>query len=82
MIRAIFFDFNGVVIDDEALHMQAYLEVLKDEGVTFTEEEYYDSMGMDDKTFVRAIYERAGRRNSRMSHCLPSSSARPRSIAS
>ena len=60
MIRAIFFDFNGVVIDDEALQMQAYQELLKGEGLTLTEEEYYGSMGMDDRTFLRAAYERAG----------------------
>ena len=28
MIKAIFFDFNGVIIDDETIQMKAYQEVL------------------------------------------------------
>jgi phosphoglycolate phosphatase len=61
MIRAIFFDFNGVVIDDEPLHLKAYRELFAAEGVTLTDEEYFSCVGMDDKTFVRAVFERAGR---------------------
>jgi beta-phosphoglucomutase len=61
MIRAIFFDFNGVVIDDEHLHLGAYREALGTEGITITDEEYLGCLGMDDKTFVRAAIERAGR---------------------
>ena len=61
MIQAVFFDFNGVVVDDEPLQMEAYREVLGREDLTVTEEDYYGSLGMDDVTFVRAAYERAGR---------------------
>jgi beta-phosphoglucomutase len=59
MIEAIFFDFNGVIIDDEPLQLKVYQEVLRPAGVTFTEEDYYSSMGMDDLTFVRSAFERA-----------------------
>src|SRR4029077_11256504 len=61
MIHAIFFDFNGVIIDDEGLQMKAYREVLKGQGIDLTEEQYYGSMGMDDKAFVRAAFERSGK---------------------
>lgn len=61
MIHAIFFDFNGVIINDEPLHMKAYTEVLAAEGITLTEEEYLTMLGMDDATFVRTAYERAGK---------------------
>lgn len=61
MIRAIFFDFNGVVINDEPLQLKAYRNLLGAEGITLTDEDYYNSLGMDDKTFVRAAFERAGR---------------------
>ena len=61
MIQAVFFDFNGVIVDDEPLQMSAYQEVLGREGLTLTEEDYYGSPGMDDVTFLRAAYERAGR---------------------
>jgi HAD superfamily hydrolase (TIGR01509 family) len=59
MIKAILLDFNGVIIDDEPLQMQAYQEILKDDGIDLTEEEYYSSMGMDDKTFIETSYRRA-----------------------
>ncbi len=59
MIKAILLDFNGVIIDDEPLQMQAYQEILKDDGIDLTEEEYYSSMGMDDKTFIEAAFRRA-----------------------
>jgi phosphoglycolate phosphatase len=61
MINAIFFDFNGVIIDDEQLQMKAYQEVLGGEGVTITEKDYYDALGTDDPSFVRLIFERAGK---------------------
>jgi beta-phosphoglucomutase len=61
MIQAVFFDFNGVIVDDEPLQMKAYQEVLGREGLTLTEADYYGSLGMDDVTFVRAAFERAGR---------------------
>ena len=61
MIHAIFFDFNGVIIDDEALQLKAYQEVLGAQGINLTEEHYYAAMGMDDKAFVRAAFERAAR---------------------
>jgi beta-phosphoglucomutase len=58
MIRAIFFDFNGVIIDDEELQLKAYQEVLRSLDVALTEKDYYASLGMDDQTFVRAAFER------------------------
>ncbi|MDX6575981.1 MAG: beta-phosphoglucomutase [Blastocatellia bacterium] len=61
MIQAIFFDFNGVIIDDERVHLKAYREVLLAENVPLTDEDYFASLGMDDAAFVRAAYGRAGR---------------------
>jgi len=59
MLRAIFFDFNGVIIDDETIQMQAYREVLRGHDIDLTEEWYMDALGMDDRTFVRAMFDRA-----------------------
>jgi beta-phosphoglucomutase len=61
MIQAIFFDFNGVIINDERIHLKAYREVLLGEDVALTDEDYFASLGMDDAAFVRAAYARAGR---------------------
>ena len=54
-------DFNGVIINDEPIQMRAYQEILAAEDIALTDEQYYDSLGMDDKTFVASAYERVGR---------------------
>ncbi len=59
MIKAILFDFNGVIIDDEPIHMKAYQEVFKKEDIDITEEGYYSCLGMNDSVFVKTICERA-----------------------
>lgn len=61
MIQAIFFDFNGVIIDDERLHLRAYREVLQDYSVELTDDDYFKCLGMDDVAFTRAAFARAGR---------------------
>ena len=61
MIKAILFDFNGVIIDDEPIQMRAYQELLSAEGVELTAEDYAASHGMDDRTFVLAAYKRRGK---------------------
>jgi HAD superfamily hydrolase (TIGR01509 family) len=58
MIQAIFFDFNGVIIDDEPLQMAAYKDALSERGIKLTESDYYSALGMDDRTFVRAAFQR------------------------
>ena len=59
MIKAIFFDYNGVIIDDENIQMKAYQEVLRGHQINLTEEWYLSALGMDDRTFVQAMFERA-----------------------
>ena len=61
MIKAILMDFNGAIINDEPIQMRAYQEVLKAEDIDLTEADYFASLGMDDRTFVAAAFERAGR---------------------
>lgn len=61
MIKAIFFDFNGVIIDDETIQMKAYQEVLRGHDVNLTEELYFGALGMDDRTFVRSMFAKSGK---------------------
>lgn len=61
MIKAILFDFNGVIVDDERVQMKAYQEILKEDGIELTEEDYFACMGMDDAAFIAASFERAGK---------------------
>jgi HAD superfamily hydrolase (TIGR01509 family) len=49
VIKAIVFDFDGVLADSEPLHLRAYQEVLSALGLTLTREEYYSRyLGYDD----------------------------------
>ena len=42
MIRALIFDFNGVLADDDPIHMEALRQVAQEEGLSFTDDEYLD----------------------------------------
>jgi beta-phosphoglucomutase len=62
-LRAIIFDFDGVLANSEPLHLRAYQEVLAGEGVTLTEQDYYTRyLGFDDVGAFMAIAGDAGRR--------------------
>jgi HAD superfamily hydrolase (TIGR01509 family) len=60
-VQAIFFDFNGVIIDDERIHLRAYREVLQTHDVELADDDYFKCLGMDDVAFTRAAFERVGR---------------------
>jgi beta-phosphoglucomutase len=56
VIRAVIFDFDGVIANSEPLHLAAFRGVLAEEGVTLTEEEYYARyLGYDDLGVFRAV---------------------------
>ena len=56
MLRAIVFDFDGVIANSEPLHFLAYRDVLVEEGVTLTEADYYARyLGFDDVGAFEAI---------------------------
>jgi HAD superfamily hydrolase (TIGR01509 family) len=42
IVRAVIFDFNGILADDDPIHMQALLKVAREEGLNFTAEEYLE----------------------------------------
>ena len=60
MIQAIFFDFNGVIIDDEMLQMKAYQEAFTPYAVPLSEQQYLQALGMDDQMFVQTAFANAG----------------------
>jgi beta-phosphoglucomutase-like phosphatase (HAD superfamily) len=50
VIKAIVFDFDGVLADSEPLHLRAYQEVLSPLGITLTGDDYYAHyLGYDDE---------------------------------
>jgi beta-phosphoglucomutase-like phosphatase (HAD superfamily) len=60
-IRAVIFDFNGVLVDDEAVHFALFREVLAIEGVMITERDYHERyLGYDDRGCFAAVLLDAG----------------------
>lgn len=61
-MTATLFDFNGVLVDDEAVHMASFREVLAPLGVGFEDAAYEERyLGFDDVGAFRAMLEDAGR---------------------
>lgn len=61
MIKALLLDFNGVIINDEAIHHEAYKTVLASEGIDVTDDEYYSRLGMNDRAFTESILKAHGK---------------------
>jgi HAD superfamily hydrolase (TIGR01509 family) len=56
MIRAIIFDFNGVIADDETPHLRCFQQALAEHGLSLTKEDYYGThLGMDERTCAAAL---------------------------
>ena len=56
MLRAIVFDFDGVIANSEPLHFAAFRDVLAGEGIALTEADYYARyLGYDDVGMFQAI---------------------------
>ncbi|HET7219113.1 MAG TPA: HAD family phosphatase [Vicinamibacterales bacterium] len=61
MIAALVFDFDGVLVDSEPLHLRAYQEVLEPLGTSLPREEYYARyLGYDDNGVFRAVADSRG----------------------
>ncbi len=59
---AILFDFDGVVVDSEPLHLRGFQAVLAGEGITLTDDQYYaELIGFDDRGAFEHIFELHGR---------------------
>lgn len=62
VIRAILFDFNGVLLDDEPLHMELLQELLAEADIELTEADYWATyVGFDDREAFRRAYEAVNR---------------------
>ena len=62
MLRAIIFDFNGILVDDEPIHLKMFQKVLSEEGVSLNEKDYYERyLGKDDRGCFKAAFHDSGR---------------------
>lgn len=58
MLKAVIFDFDGVIANTEPVHLRAFQRALAGEGVELTEEDYYANyLAYDDRTFFIRLYE-------------------------
>jgi beta-phosphoglucomutase len=56
MIKAIIFDWDGIITDTEPVHMEAWLKVLGPMGISFDHEEYYRCyVGLSDGDFLDEV---------------------------
>jgi HAD superfamily hydrolase (TIGR01509 family) len=63
MLRAVIFDFNGILVDDEPIHLEMFQKVLQEEGISLSEKDYYARyLGFDDRGAFRAVYRDNGRK--------------------
>jgi beta-phosphoglucomutase len=62
-LRAVIFDFDGVLVDSEPLHFRSLRDALRPEGFEIAEQEYNEVyLAYDDRASVRIASERSGRR--------------------
>lgn len=61
MFPVAYFDFNGVLVDDEAVHLEAFREALSPLHVEVSDDAYWDRyIGFDDVGAFRAMLSDAG----------------------
>jgi HAD superfamily hydrolase (TIGR01509 family) len=59
MIRAVIFDFNGILADDDPIHMQALHKIAVEEGISFTEHEYMESyLPLNDRDCFQQLWRK------------------------
>lgn len=62
MLRAIFFDFNGVIVDDEFLHCSLFQKTLAEQSIALSKEDYYQKyLGYDDQGAFSHVLKDKGR---------------------
>lgn len=58
MIRAILFDCNGIIVDDEPIHLKLFQKVLKEERIPLSRKDYFERfLAMDDRTCFKVVLE-------------------------
>jgi len=62
MLRAVIFDFNGIIVDDEPIHFELFQKVFREEGIPLSEEAYYARyLGFDDRGAFMAGFQENSR---------------------
>ena len=60
---AVLFDFDGVIVNSEPLHLRGFQEILAGENITLSEADYYAQLiGFDDRGAFEHVYALLGRK--------------------
>jgi beta-phosphoglucomutase len=58
MLRAVIFDFDGVITDSEALHLRAFNRILEQYKVQIADDDYYERyLGLSDRDCFKALID-------------------------
>lgn len=61
-LKAVLFDFNGVIINDEAIHEELVNEIVLEQNLSINPQDYKEvCLGRSDRACLRDILERRGR---------------------
>jgi beta-phosphoglucomutase len=56
MLRAVIFDFDGVIVDSEMVHFEAFNKALKSYEVRISKEQYFEEyLGLTDRDLLRTL---------------------------
>lgn len=62
MLKAVIFDFNGIIINDEAIHLELIAQLLLSENLRPDKSEIQEvCLGRSDRAGLQALWERQGR---------------------
>ena len=62
MLKAVIFDFDGIIVDTEPIHFQAFQHILQPLGLGYSWEEYLEKyIGFDDRDAFRESFTSAGK---------------------
>jgi beta-phosphoglucomutase len=76
-IRAVVFDFDGVLANSEPLHYAAFRDVLADQGMSLSEADYYARyLGYDDRGVFEAVLPPAADRGPRIAQLIEKKAVR------
>lgn len=63
MLNAVIFDFDGIIVDSEPMHYEAFQRALEPYGISYSWEEYCETyIGFDDRDGFREAFKSAGKK--------------------
>jgi beta-phosphoglucomutase len=63
MLNAVIFDFDGIIVDSEPMHYDAFQQALKPHEISYSWEEYCENyIGFDDRDGFREAFKNTGKK--------------------